>query len=130
MKSEAPTLACTGKPSAAVRTERVDLTTVRFDRNAPRSFRVEVCRSLGESRFTPLRRNGRLRPALVVSPFVFTLADRYAGPTTNARLVRETIAQLGIPTALEQMASAPGCPSPTESRGTTLDRLEGATYER
>jgi hypothetical protein len=93
-------------------TGQVRQETIRFALDAAAPFRFEICRALRNTRYTPIRRDGQARPALFVTPYTFYVGEgvtHYPRARPSTKEIRAAIVQTGIPAALEQMASRPGC---------------------
>lgn len=99
-------------------TGKVDLATVRFLLDAPRPFATSICAMLRKAPFEPLRRDGQLRPALVVDAFGFFIGHpgsnaeaeaQWKKERPNIQAVREAIRLEGLPAARRELALRPGC---------------------
>lgn len=96
---------------------RVDIASVRFLLDAPRPFATAICDVLRKKRFQPLRRDGRLRPALVLTPYGFFVGGaegsssggHWPSERPNVEALREVMKQTGLPGAHTQLESRPGC---------------------
>ncbi|NUQ20625.1 MAG: hypothetical protein HOQ09_06655 [Gemmatimonadaceae bacterium] len=96
---------------------RVDMPSVRFGGNVAPGFYSAVCLTLSRSRFAPIRREGRARPALVLQPFSFTVGDGPPTPDTvelrtlagEAEQYRRMIRAEGLESALASLAPRPRC---------------------
>ena len=95
---------------------RPDIRSARFLLDAPRPFAIAICDALEKLRFEPVRRDGRLHPALVVAPYGFfiphegeTRGRGWPHDQPDVAAVLQSIRQMGLPAAREQLASRPGC---------------------
>lgn len=89
---------------------RVEYRTVSFTADAPPELRDAVCSYLRGLRLTPVVRDGHVRRALVVNPWVFGLeGGRWMGQRYDASPLRSAIASEGAATAIFQLERQPHC---------------------
>lgn len=90
---------------------RVESRSVTFVGDAPASFVRTVCAYYKTARFTPVRRDGVARRALIVVPWTFGLqGGRWEKGTINESPVRERLRQEGAVAATAELDSLPHCP--------------------
>ena len=87
---------------------RVDIHSVRFGLDADRAFYEAVCTALGRTRFTPIRREGQPRAALVVQPYSFSIGSPPEF-VSNAESYRQAIRQAGMDSTLVTLSRRPRC---------------------
>ncbi|MFL5562482.1 MAG: hypothetical protein ACJ79K_13495 [Gemmatimonadaceae bacterium] len=96
----------------------VDLGSVRFLLEAPRAFASAIGDALRKERFVPLRRDGRLHPALVADAFGFFSGEpderedgnaRWLRERPNVEALRQEIRRRGLTDVHRELAARPGC---------------------
>ena len=96
---------------------RAEYETVSFRGGAPQAFIAEACLWLRSQRFTPVRRAGALRRALVVADLSFTLhseslADVHLvnrAPPVNVERYRRELAAKGVEAAAHELETQRHC---------------------
>jgi hypothetical protein len=89
---------------------RVEYRTVSFTADAPPELRDAVCSYLHGLRLTPVVRDGHVRRALVVTPWLFGLeGGRWMGQRYDVSPLRRAISSEGIGSTVSRLESQPHC---------------------
>ena len=96
-------------------TGRAEYPSVSFIGNAAPTFLGEVCRFLRGARYAPVKRDGSLRRALVVTDFTFTLEPQHeVEPRThvqpvNVEKLRRTFVAKGLAESVKELETHRHC---------------------